>query len=261
MFDMRLSIVMLTYNEAEFLPISLPPLLENSNEIVVLDMGSTDGTLDILIDNLRAEDLIVKYDRKNLFQFGFSHPRNYAAKYTSGDLVLVIDADELLEGTLDATARALLASDVNVFSVTRRNYAADSTLNLSNITGILSKANYTTENHRRLHRRLPQVRFEGLVHEELWEGSQNAFETAAEVPLVLHHLSAFRTREDNQTKHWLYAYLLIKAQTFPGFRFGTNDWFFENYVPENIEILLAQANAFSDMYGLPRRDKENFFPG
>ena len=257
---MRLSIVMITYNEAEFLPISLPPLLDNSDEMVVLDMGSTDGTIDILNDKLRTEDLIVKYDRDNLFKFGFSHPRNYAGKYASGDLVLVIDADELLEGTLDATMRAQLASDVNVFSMTRRNYAADTSLNLSNIREILSQVSYTTENHRRLHRRLPQVRFEGLVHEEIWEGARNAFETAAEVPLILHHLSAYRTREDNQTKHWLYAYLLLKAQMFPGFRFGTNDWFFENYVPENIEVLLAQANAFSDMYGLPRRNKENFIP-
>ena len=240
--------IMMTHNAAQHVPVSLPPLIEACREVVVLDMESTDDTRALCERLLRPEDLIVSYARQNLFSFGFSHPRNYAAKFATSEWLLAIDSDEYIEPVQLSRAFSTRQDGLAVFDLERRNYTHRHGFSLNRPADILAQAEYTTERHRRLYRRDPTIRYEGLIHEEIWDGASNAYATCGRLNATLHHLSAYGSSESD--KHELYAYLLLKAQAYPGFRYGTNVWFFEHYVPENLEVLLLQANNFSARHNL-----------
>lgn len=90
----RLSVVMIVKNEESCLMQCLASV-RGADEIVVMDTGSTDGTL-ALLENARAE-----YPNLRIFRGDwpddFSAARNAAAAHASGDWILSIDADETLQ--------------------------------------------------------------------------------------------------------------------------------------------------------------------
>ena len=86
----KISACLIVKNEEEMLEPCLKSLQGVVDEIIVVDTGSTDGTIDI----------IKKYDC-NLQHFewinDFAAARNYAKSFATGDFMLVIDADERAE--------------------------------------------------------------------------------------------------------------------------------------------------------------------
>lgn len=80
-------------------------------EIIVIDDGSADQTVAV------AENLNVKVLRKS--QGGAASARNMGLRTATGDLILLLDADDMLTpGSLDAMYDALTAGQVNaVFSM------------------------------------------------------------------------------------------------------------------------------------------------
>lgn len=86
----KISACLIVKNEEEMLEPCLKSLQGVVDEIIVVDTGSTDGTIDI----------IKKYDC-NLQHFewinDFAAARNYAKSFATGDFMLVIDADERVE--------------------------------------------------------------------------------------------------------------------------------------------------------------------
>lgn len=100
-----LSIIVLTYNEAQ----RLRPCLESvmwANEIVVVDGGSTDGTAEIAREftpHVYVSGLLGP-DRPG----GFSDQRNFALGKATGDWVFFLDADERVTPELRAEIEARL---------------------------------------------------------------------------------------------------------------------------------------------------------
>lgn len=86
----KISLALITKNEQENIQICLNSIGCLADEIVVVDTGSTDSTLEIL----------AKQPRVKLFQFewknDFSKARNYAIDQCTGDYILVLDADEYI---------------------------------------------------------------------------------------------------------------------------------------------------------------------
>jgi rSAM/selenodomain-associated transferase 2 len=92
---MNLSIIIPTLNEAEYLASTLQCLSENSrlenyNEVIVIDSGSTDETCEI------ALKLGVKLIRSNNASPGRAYVLNEAAQSATGDVLLFLDADTLV---------------------------------------------------------------------------------------------------------------------------------------------------------------------
>ena len=95
---MSLSVCILTKNEQENISKAIKSVKDIADEIIVLDTGSTDNTLDI------CRDLIVRNGRDRslppikIFQTNwtndFSEARNKLLSFASMDWVLMIDADE-----------------------------------------------------------------------------------------------------------------------------------------------------------------------
>lgn len=84
---MGLSVAMIVKNEEKYLERCLKSLPAIVNEVVVVDTGSSDRTADIAVSN-GAKLLAYEWDDD------FSAARNFAINQTSGDWILVMDADE-----------------------------------------------------------------------------------------------------------------------------------------------------------------------
>lgn len=117
---MTLSVVLITYNEETNLPRTvegLAPLVrDGQGEIVVVDSGSTDRTLEIA----RAHGAKVFVEPWK----GFAAQKNSAMDKASGDWVLQLDADEALEPGLTEEIAAMLRDQppVSGYWIPRKNF-------------------------------------------------------------------------------------------------------------------------------------------
>ncbi len=140
----RVSAVLIVRDESEFIEDCLRSLAGNVDEIVIVDTGSRDDTIEI------ANRFPIK-----LHHFAwcddFSAARNFALDRASGDWILYIDADERLE-IPDRDAFSQLLSDRGKIAWQVRRY---------------HRAGWTAYSHLRLFRKDPRIRFQGVIHESV----------------------------------------------------------------------------------------------
>jgi glycosyltransferase involved in cell wall biosynthesis len=99
---MSLSVVLVTKNEAANLARTLESV-RWANEIVVVDCGSTDGTVDIA-RGFNAKVFVEDWK-------GYAAQKNSALDKATGDWVLALDADEVLEPELADEIKTFLQRD------------------------------------------------------------------------------------------------------------------------------------------------------
>ena len=180
-----LSVIVITKNEAE----SIRDCLDSvtwADEIVVVDSGSTDGTVEICrqyTDKIRVTD-----DWP-----GFGPQKNRALEMATGDWVLSLDADEKISPELRAEIEAVLnsSSQFSAFRIPR----------LSEFCGrFMRHSGWWPDYVTRLVRR-EQARFsDDLVHERLLvEGTTGTLQhpilhaSFQDLNEVLHKLNAYST--------------------------------------------------------------------
>jgi glycosyltransferase involved in cell wall biosynthesis len=86
-----ISLCMIVKNEERFLAQAIDSVRSIVSEIVIVDTGSTDGTLDI------AKRYAAKVFHRP-WDDDFSAPRNYSLEQATKDWILVLDADEAIAG-------------------------------------------------------------------------------------------------------------------------------------------------------------------
>jgi glycosyltransferase involved in cell wall biosynthesis len=99
---MRLSVILITRNEAQNLPACLESVAF-ADEIVVIDSGSGDGTAQIARDHGARVEIQADWP-------GFGPQKNRALDLATGDWVLSIDADERVPPELAAEIAGVLAA-------------------------------------------------------------------------------------------------------------------------------------------------------
>lgn len=109
-----ISVTILTKNSERFLEQVLRPL-HPFPEIIVLDTGSTDRTLEIA----KTFPNVVVYQRP--FE-GFGPTHNLAASLATYDWILSIDSDEVMTDSLQQEILALPLDPHCVYSLWRKNY-------------------------------------------------------------------------------------------------------------------------------------------
>lgn len=111
----RLSAVLIAKNEAELLPDCLASVAW-ADEIILLDSGSQDATADI------ARRCGAKVFHSKRWP-GYGRQRQLAQSYASGDMILMIDADERVTPQLRASIEAVLAQPPSstVYQISRSN--------------------------------------------------------------------------------------------------------------------------------------------
>ena len=110
-----LSVALITRNEAANLPRTLASV-RWANEIVVVDSGSTDATLDLARD---AGARVFEEPWK-----GFAAQKNSAIAHATGDWILSLDADEEVSPELAQEIRTLLAGEpgFSAYRIPRLNH-------------------------------------------------------------------------------------------------------------------------------------------
>lgn len=112
----RISVVINTLNEEERIGYALRSVRDWADEIVVVDMHSDDRTAEIA-DSLGARVLL--HDR-----LGYADPaRAFAVDESTGDWILILDADELVQEPLSRRLRSIAANDeADAVYIHWRNY-------------------------------------------------------------------------------------------------------------------------------------------
>jgi glycosyltransferase involved in cell wall biosynthesis len=120
------------------------------DEIIIVDTGSTDRTVEIAVEHHAT---VLHHD---FTQVDFAAARNRGLVAARGDTVLVLDADETLDPASAPIVRALAAESEDAgYVVTRRNVPAD-------------PARPAWYDHAvRLFSHRPSFRYEGRVHETI----------------------------------------------------------------------------------------------
>lgn len=110
---MKISAVIPAYNAQEYIEQSIASLIRQSQavqEIIIIDDGSSDDTLNIVTDLQRTHEKIVLLQQANQ---GASAARNTGLKRAQGDWILFLDADDECAPTLIETYTRFLQENAD----------------------------------------------------------------------------------------------------------------------------------------------------
>jgi len=149
---------MIVKNEEVMLPACLESV-KDADEIVIVDTGSTDKTVEIA----------KKYGTVHHFEWcdDFAKARNYSISKCAGDWILVIDADEVLKSSIAQVKREIRKAKDKKFmtvSVSMRE----------TVDGVMGEK-VLDQKSVRMFRRIPEIKYERAIHNTLtYDGEQVA---------------------------------------------------------------------------------------
>ncbi len=147
---LTLSLCMIVRDEEEMLPRCLAAVADAVDEMVIVDTGSLDATIEI------ARSFGARVIERE-WTGSFGDARNVAFDAATGDWTFVLDADELL-----------VAEDVQLLrSLTGRTWREAFYVAETNYTGDLDAGSAVTHNTLRMFRNRPQYRYSGRLHEQI----------------------------------------------------------------------------------------------
>jgi tetratricopeptide (TPR) repeat protein len=147
---LTLSLCMIVKDEEEMLPKCLAAVAPAVDEIIIVDTGSTDRTIEI------ANEFGAKVIEQP-WTGSFSDARNTSFEHATSDWIIYLDADEVL-----------LAEDVErLRAITGRIWREGFYLVETSYTGELGDGGAVTNVAMRVFRNRPHYRFEGRLHEQI----------------------------------------------------------------------------------------------
>lgn len=182
-----LSLCMIVKNEEKHLVRCLYSVRDIVDEIIIVDTGSTDQTIDI-----------AKVFGARVFEFpwtgDFSEARNHSLKQATGDWILILDADEVISAQDLDELKTLIskASTTPVaYSITTRNY----TRSVGVIGWVRNNGQFSEEagpgwvgsDKVRLFKRSADILFSGPVHEMVEESLRALKIPILRCKIAVHH--------------------------------------------------------------------------
>ncbi|HWB23152.1 MAG TPA: glycosyltransferase [Gaiellaceae bacterium] len=147
--DLTVSLCMIVKDEEEMLPGCLEAVASSVDELIIVDTGSTDRTVEIA-ESFGAKVIDFPWNGS------FSDARNVGLNAATGDWLLYLDADEHMVPEDAPRLRELLG----------RTWREGFHLVETNYTGGDDSGNAVTHLALRLFRNRPEYRFEGRIHEQ-----------------------------------------------------------------------------------------------
>jgi len=174
--DLGLSVIIITRDEEQDLPLCLGSVKTIASEVVLVDSGSTDKTLDI------AKQAHARVFYKEWV--GYGAQKQFALDQAKGPWVLNLDADERLSPPLVDEIRRILSQPtapvVNGFSIPYRNYFMGSRLRFGGTGGErhvrLFKKGATSYGDKKIHEGIrvnpPLGRLNGCIDHQSYSSLQ-----------------------------------------------------------------------------------------
>ncbi len=173
---LKISVCYIVKNESRNLPISIESLQKQVDEIVIVDTGSTDNTIEIA-KSYGAKIFECEWNND------FSTPRNLALDNATGDWIIFLDADEYFPNDSGKNIRAIIEQadkhDKEGLLVNLVNIDVDRDNKVMDTTYIL-----------RMYKNMKGCRYHGRIHEELRKSDGNTIGKVTMIPtnlLELYH--------------------------------------------------------------------------
>ena len=184
---MPVSVVIISHNEAEFIGNTIKAAKFITDDIVVIDSGSTDETMQI------ALNLGCRVFRKNWEGYGFA--KNAGINHAKYDWILSLDADEIPDKELLYELKILKFTDIQtVYDLRFKTYLGKN---------LVKFGNWGNDHHVRLFNRTRYRWSYSPVHETLSIGKNTKTE---QLKGYVHHYSA-KSIEEFDSKSATYARL------------------------------------------------------
>ncbi len=177
----KLSLCMIVKNEEKFLPGCLESVKNIVDEIIIVDTGSTDRTVEIA-KNYNAK--IFKFEWKN----DFSIARNESIKHATGEWILILDADERLNQGQEEKIKKYLNSNFEALYVRVINLGKDGKPDVIN-------------EYPRLFRKKDWIKFEGKIHEQITPSILRNGGKIAKTDITITHLGYAQNDEVMSKKY------------------------------------------------------------
>lgn len=177
------SLCMIVKDEEDCLLAAIQSVRNLTDEMIVIDTGSTDNTPKLaLASGAKLFHFVWRKD--------FSKARNFALKQATSDWILILDADEVLESVSSQTFYELL-NNIQV-----EGYF----LHIKNILG--QNLGESSDQVVRLFRNKPAYHFEGAIHEQVAPSILRANNGGglALAPLTLQHSGYLKDRLHSKDK-------------------------------------------------------------
>jgi len=198
---------MITKNEEEFIEQCLNSVKDIADEIVIVDTGSTDKTIELA---KKVKPDITKIIR-NPWNNDFSEARNVSLKNATKEWVLYLDADETLSKQDTEQIKELIKNKKNTgYILTQRNYTDDP----SSPRWLPSKGDDYEESKQfkgwvpsyiiRLFQNKKEIRFTGEVHESVRPAIEKLDGSVAGTTINIHHYGKVRGDSKLRSKWKLY---------------------------------------------------------
>ena len=244
---------MIVKDEEAFLGRCLDSIKALVDEIIVVDTGSIDRTVDIA----------GSYGAKiyhHAWEGDFSKHRNQSISYAGGDWILIMDADEVIAARDLAKIRSILAQiEADGFMFTLRNYESD--YNIANLT--MNPNDYEEgkgypgfipSDLIRLFKNDPAIYFAGKVHETVTESFQQTKKIVYNTGIPVHHYGKVRNDRISR-KQKIYLKLgedkvMENPEDSIAYK-GLSDQYLELGMPEKaLEVLNQSVALFPEMVQL-----------
>jgi len=188
--ETRISLCMITKDEEEFLPRCLESVRGLVDEIVIVDTGSTDRTVDIAKHYGAA---VFHHPWEN----DYSRHRNQSIEYATGEWILIMDADEVIAARdLDRIRQIVRSVPADGFEFTLRNYDtrlfANSTVTTGDYEEERGLPGFIPIDLIRLFRRDPDICFTGAVHETVSHSFRRSRKISCRTGIPIHHYGRLR---------------------------------------------------------------------
>jgi len=223
----KISLCMIVKNEEAFLPQCLESVRDVVDEMVIVDTGSTDRTVEIA-ESYGAEVY------HHPWQNSFSEARNYGLQFATCDWILQLDADEELEREdipllWDVLRSADAREDVNAIYVVLYNRLTDSAVSKHYFPRIFRRG---------------KAHYEGIVHNQLvYEGK------VVPTEIRLHHYGYGLSKEEMEKKHRRTGDLLRRQlEEDPGNTFAQMNFVRILRNQEGFDQAIEQGKRFLDLY-------------
>jgi len=185
-----ISLCMIVKNEEKFLEQCLQSVQGLVDEIIIVDTGSTDKTKEIA---RRFTDKV--YD----FQWcdDFSAARNESLKHATGDWILVLDADEVIDPADIPIIKEALYEPYSSYNLITKNYSNSSSVSGWQVADDQFSRGFSGWHPSvkiRFFQRNPRAVFQGRVHEMIPE---TVFKKVGVLPFFVHHYGAKKKKEGN----------------------------------------------------------------
>jgi glycosyltransferase involved in cell wall biosynthesis len=177
---------MIVKNEEKFLPDCLKSVQGVVDEIILVDTGSTDSTIDIA-KQFGAKVITHQWNNN------FAEARNISLKHAKGEWILILDADE----SLDLSDRKHIHTyiekpEVDIFSLELINYYGEER----------DEHKVYTMTQSRLFRSNLGLSFENSIHETINLNKTNVeIQSIPHLPIRIHHIGYLKPVTEEKKKN------------------------------------------------------------